>query len=585
MNRRYLIALFFAPMLFIACKDGESQEDPKPITLATETPVDGVRIAWDRRTLKKLSPSSSGYSGYARMIVLDDASLFCVFENDGKIQKTTSSDGGVTWSTPVTIAVGDDGIAATVPEILLLADKSLLLSYNMRPHGTPVPSKRFGIRVSRSTNGGVDWSAPKTVYEAGHEFANGCWEPAQIQLPSGEIQLFIANEGPYTSSNEQEITMFRSNDNGDTWNVGEKVSFRAGHRDGMPVPLILNNRNEIILSIEDNGIIPTEFKPMIIRTSLQDSWKNAPVLASSVSREQPMDKLNRMVGAKYGGAPFIRQLKSNEVVLSYQSNEFRKDNIWDRSDMVVCIGDDSGKNFNRKSRPFYFTDNTRSCMWNSLCVADDKTIWAIGSTNAFGNKSEVWIIKGIVLPNMVARKQSLAVDGESEEDLWTKSPQAFIGGFGNTRLMLNTSYDDQMLYFTVKIEDENVKGGTNISLVDGFRLYIDPMNKGSIGPDQGIFSLAVTASGVVSFQQGAAATWKEEESSGIVVKNKNVTGGYQSEIGIPWSKLGGKVSLDKRIGFHACLYESVTGSQHVYEEPLQGNVNNAAYSWSTLILK
>lgn len=82
----------------------------------------------------------------------------------------------------------------------------------------------------------------RTLCQAGHEFANGCWEPSAVLLPSGEIQLFFANEGPYTHSDEQEISLLRSYDNGYSWSHHpETVSFRSGRRDGMPALLFYDN--------------------------------------------------------------------------------------------------------------------------------------------------------------------------------------------------------------------------------------------------------------------------------------------------------------------------------------------------------
>src|SRR5690606_35129826 len=96
-------------------------------------------------------------------------------------------------------------------------------------------------------------------------------EPAAIQLPNGQIQLFFANEGPYTGSSEQNISLLRSNDLGETWTVDpEIVSFRAGSRDGMPVPLLLQGSDEVIVAIEDNGKV--NFKPYIIRNNLIENW-------------------------------------------------------------------------------------------------------------------------------------------------------------------------------------------------------------------------------------------------------------------------------------------------------------------------
>ena len=357
-----------------------------------------LRITWDESTLRKLSPSSSRYAGYARMIQLADGKLFCVFENDGRVQYTLSSDNADHWSSPIDIALSTNGIAAAVPEVLQLHSGDILVSYNRRPTDAPRPEKKFGIELIRSSDNGMSWSKPITLYEAGHEFGNGCWEPAQIQLPSGEIQLYIANEGPYTQSNEQEISMFKSFDNGVTWSAPQKVSFRAKHRDGMPVPLYLDDTKEIIFSIEDNGLAPPEFKPAIIRSPHNENWSKAPVSGESKQREQPFDSNNIIPGHKYAGAPYIRRLKSGQVLLSYQSNEFRKDNVWDLSDMVVAIGDTTGRNFKNKTRPFSFTDPTKTVLWNSLCVAEDGSVIALGSTNAYGPHMEVWMIKGKVAP-------------------------------------------------------------------------------------------------------------------------------------------------------------------------------------------
>src|SRR6185436_15246566 len=109
------------------------------------------------------------------------------------------------------------------------------------------------IKTSMSKDGGANWEAAKLVYEAGINSGTGCWEPAQIQLPSGEIQLYFANEKPYPDTTEQEITMLRSSDNGASWSSPQRISLRAGHRDGMPVPVMLAGGKGIAVAIEDNG--------------------------------------------------------------------------------------------------------------------------------------------------------------------------------------------------------------------------------------------------------------------------------------------------------------------------------------------
>ncbi|NJK94603.1 MAG: hypothetical protein HC905_06470, partial [Bacteroidales bacterium] len=160
----------------------------------------------------------------------------------------------------------------------------------------------------------MTWNDETEVYRAGYAFKNGCWEPSQVQLPSGEIQLFIANEGPYVHSDEQEITRFRSADGGHSWSAGETVSFRKGHRDGMPVPLLLRNKRDLLVAIEDNGMEGTTFKPVILHaaTGQQNS-----ITGQDKRRSYSFAGEGVIPPDKYAGAPYIRQLNTGEVIMSY----------------------------------------------------------------------------------------------------------------------------------------------------------------------------------------------------------------------------------------------------------------------------
>ena len=545
-------------------------------------PVNGIRIAWDYTTLKQLSPVEANYSGYARMIKLRNGSLFCVYESDKATHAIKSTDGGKQWSEPSIIAAPENNIACAVPEVLQLRDESIMVSYNLRPPANNTdPEKRFSIRVTRSIDGGNHWSKPVEVYKAGFEFKNGCWEPAQIQLPSGEIQLYVANEGPYTQSNEQEITLFRSVDLGATWSTGETVSFKSGHRDGMPVPLLLKNSQEIILAIEDNGITGQEFKPAIIRTNAVDSWENAPVLSSDVAREYAMDKSASIPDTKYAGAPYIRQLISGEVILSYQGNERRKDFQWDRSDMIVSIGSSEGRNFNRKSTPFYFSDSTKTALWNSLCIENDSTVIALSSTNAYG-KTAVWMIKGHVLPEI---KSPRAAAGAKNEKPLKKKASVFIGGFGPTQAEINTAWNQEMFFLTTEIHDKKVFSSSgDPQKDDAIQFFLDPKNLALKSPAENIFSITVTAAGKCFYRQGKKGLWADWKPSGIVTKSRQTTAGYQLEVAIPWTVLNYFPKKQERIGFHAVVLETSTGIRRDYIEPLAGNITDAPYTWSPLYL-
>jgi hypothetical protein len=373
--------LFFLP-LFIGLAS-------RVISPSAEQQTPGAKtIIWDTTTLTRVSAPLAGYCGYARMIQLPDRSLLTIYEARGNVVCVRSNDLGRTWSAPITIAARENGVSMAVPDIIQLKDKSLIACYNPRPSRRDT-TRHFEIRIRRSADGGNTWTDEQTLYRAGREFANGCWEPSAIQLPSGEIQLYFANEGPYTNSDEQEISLLRSHDNGRTWSRNaETVSFRASKRDGMPVPVLLNNKKEIAVAIEDNG--DGNFKPYIITNSLAQNWSTV-VTGDGAGRHYALkEKVPQEV---YGGAPYLRQLKTGETILAYQGTEGRRAHKMEFAEMKVVVGNAQATNFTGKSVPFMVPPD-KCALWNSLCVLDDDSFIAVTSTNAYSANMEVWMIRG-----------------------------------------------------------------------------------------------------------------------------------------------------------------------------------------------
>jgi len=335
------------------------------------------RIEWDQTTLRLVQRGAT----YGRMIWLSDGSILCIHDRGGNVWVRKSDDEGVSWRKPVLVATYPHGVA-TNPEILQLRNGWVLASYNERPRDEVRP---FAIRARISRDEGASWGGSCLVHEAGVRSENGCWEPAQIQLPSGEVQLFFANESPYRHSNEQEISMCRSRDNGLTWGSAERISFRAGRRDGMPVPLVLADGRGVVVAIEDNGL-RGRMKPVVIFSSLAGNWREPFVSGDSPRR---LSALKRPLPAKvYAGAPYIRQLPTGETVLSVQSTEGGRP----RPRMVVYVGDATARNFAGKSAPFDVPGDV-GCMWNSLFVRDESTITAISATRINGQRG-LWAIDG-----------------------------------------------------------------------------------------------------------------------------------------------------------------------------------------------
>jgi hypothetical protein len=327
----------------------------KPFALA-ETALKRKHIVWDQQTLRKVSSSEGRkHSGYGRITQLHNKSLISVYESSGSTVMVKSNDLGSSWSSATTIAAQHDGISMAVPDVIQLQSGRLIVFYNPRPR-QQTPEKKFGIRCKMSDDNGKTWSGEQILYDADWQFENGCWEPSAVQLPNGEIQVFFANESDYRNSNEQNISMLRSVDNGSTWTKErEIVSFRKGSRDGMPVPVLLKNMQEVAFAIEDNGI--GNFKPYIIRNRLQDNWSRI-VEAGSGNREYAL--IEKMSKEVYAGAPYLRQLKSGETILSYQGTEGRINDM-QHADMKVVVGDDQARNFGAKSVPFVIPAD-KSCL-------------------------------------------------------------------------------------------------------------------------------------------------------------------------------------------------------------------------------
>lgn len=342
-------------------------------------------IHWQPRTAVLIQRGAA----YGRMARLLDDTILCAYSKRDAIYVRRSHDDGKTWQAEKSAADYRHG-QATNAELLVLRSGRILLMYNERPTDGKSP---YAIGICTSNDGGCTWKDHRRVFTAGIEFENGCWEPAAIELPSGEIQLFFANEAPYRASGEQQIACIRSLDGGATWLEPQAVSFRAGHRDGMPVPLLLADGEHIALAIEDNGLAG-RFKPAIITLATTDEPGSLAVGANDGRRLPALaEPLPQYV---YAGAPYLVQLPSGETILSVQSTEGRgKPHDHPNSRMVVYVGDASAHHFTSRSTPFQALTDAPG-LWNALLVKDADRITAISSTTVAGIRG-LWAIDGQIL--------------------------------------------------------------------------------------------------------------------------------------------------------------------------------------------
>ncbi|WAJ71774.1 sialidase family protein [Catenovulum adriaticum] len=409
-TNKTLIALLLTATV-AACSSSSGSADPETqlpdngnqLTVQQQCELDtftnaeqaaNIQIDWLQDTVQFVN---SGV--YSRIHKLADGRLILVYSDGPAVVYRVSDDNGDTWQAEQTVASGGDLYNYTNAEFIELADGSWVYGWNARPK-VDNGAETFQIKLAISYDKGSSWQAEQLIFAAANKFDQGVWEPAFLQLPSGELQIYFANEFPFGgTSHDQEISMKRSFDNGVTWGDVETLSYRQGSRDGMPVPILLNDQSEIVFAIEDNGIAG-EFKPVTIRSNLADNWMSGVVDANSSQREHALAPAAQLDHGIYAGAPYIAQLPTGETILSTQTSQCRKGTL---AFMRVYMGDAQARNFAYPTTPFT-TDLVKEdgeSLWNAVTVIDQDTIIATSSINT-GDASTpngIYVVKGKITRN------------------------------------------------------------------------------------------------------------------------------------------------------------------------------------------
>ena len=487
-------------------------------------PYNGSRIFWDTAT--RATVFSSG--GYGRLIQLQDGRLMACTESGGI--NVAYSQNGTTWSSPEKIVTNTNNTPECVPDLIQLQDGTIIVAYNPRPSAPYTEDRRFGIRCKRSTDNGKTWSEEIFVNDASYTFQDGCWEPSMLQLPSGEVQLYFADEGPYTSSGEQQISMCRSFDGGQTWGKAEKISYRKNYRDGMPVPVLLHDGATIAVAIEDNGWAGFgSFIPTIVTCPLATNWKNFWVDATSPNRWQAVNY--SLCARALGGAPYLRVLPWGETILSHQSDYGAGQN-----QMWIYVGNEEAKDFKAMSSPFSLGDNDNA-LWNSVAVIDTGIVVAFAGINGHDE-----IMKGYPVRRLQAPYAKPTMDGRQTRGEGYYKPlatQIILGTKNGTRFTADFAYDDDSLYFTTRVSDRTQFPIRNTTYTDGVNLYLDTKNLCESSVTEGIYKIFFRLDSTTWFYPGSANhRYVKQDENNVNLRVNRKSTYYIMEAAIPWTDLG-----------------------------------------------
>lgn len=345
-----------------------------------------VRVEWSPDTRKF---AAAGV--YARVKPLRTGELLLIYSRGADACLRRSADRGATWG-PEAVVARTEGYGNTNAELVELSNGWLVYGWN----GRPSAGGRYTVRTRVSRDRGVTWGDEALAYSAGTAFGEGCWEPAFLESAGGDLQVYFANEGPYPgASGDQEIGMLTSKDRGLTWGGYRTVSYRRGARDGMPVPLRLQD-GSILLAIEDNGL-EGPFKPALLRSADGLDWPDGGLPGNSPRRSAALTGAAKPPAPVYAGAPYLARLASGEVLLSVQSTAGRAASAepTDRAVMQVYAGDGKAGAFAAMPTPFPDVPETGNGLWNSLAVLDDSTVMAVSSVRGLG-RDGIWTVIGRV---------------------------------------------------------------------------------------------------------------------------------------------------------------------------------------------
>ena len=535
-----------------------------------------VRISWDGNSLRKLTDvyvSNMGYAEnnlyYPRAKRLSDGAILLSYSNHHygwDIYASRSEDDGKTWSDAVCIAHSYDTVyvndAGKVipdryvyvnPDFIELQDGRLIMAFQWRMieghNDLAHTNEHCGIKICFSEDKGRTWSEPREVFRA------RCWEPAFLQLPSGEIQMYITDSQDlkYNRSYPRTIVL-RSFDGGETWqgkdccglDDNEPISRTIDDRfafDGMPSGVLLDDNAGIAVPLESWAVLwAVDQTPIIVKTTMEENWRiDQQKILDEGGPDYPMKKQVNKDFKGYG--PYICKIPTGEVIVISNGTYKTVPGMW------VFIGDKLADNFHCATSPFSGPE-----YWGNVDYIGDGKILAT-ATCFYRDKENVGrgmveLINGRLNYAKTIRKGALEMPPVREFDRERDNGWWFLGKKFPSQLFVNFGYDSKNLLIGAYIFDNKISAYRPENS-DGAEILISRIGDRN-------YKLAMNAEGRYALSEEDGYSWhvleegfvEDVEVEGTVNDDKDEDLGYSILAPIAWDKIGGRPHKGEEIKIH-----------------------------------
>ena len=582
-----------------------------------------VRVSWDGASFTELT--SFEVEGrdlvennlyYPRIRTLSDGSMLMCFMNHKfgwDIYVTKSFDGGETWGAAKLIResewvdspFGRDIRASVNPDFLELSNGRIIMAFQTRYldhyHDFSVTNDACWIEVMFSDDKGETWSEPREV------FRGRCWEPAFLELPSGELQMYITDSGVVVDNDHTLTTtsILRSFDGGMTWqgkdlcrwNDLEPIAafvLRERRIDGMPTAVRLEN-GDIICPLEQfSHSFPADPTPVVVRTSAKQNWKgDRDKILNEGGPDYPLKRqLNKDF---FGYAPYCCILPTGEPLVGSNGRYRNESGYW------IFAGDKRGEVYSHATSPF-------SGFWGQVAYIGDGRVVATATVEVKKDES-IRDTRTTISPNTsgwhnpadnilghirictaylnypkVLRKGDIEMTPLKE---FTPSGQWFLGKAGKGRVWSDFAYTGENFVFASWLFDSKLcaypgeNGDAPVLLLDRGR--------------KGTYKISVTANGFVRVSRLEYNAWDivysaqdaDIELEGTLNDHSDVDLGFSARAAIPWSVLGGAPRRGEVMRAHLRHnYKDGSSEKPMCEyEDLEGENSDYPAEWLTLTLK